>query len=267
MIEFKKYVLDKANNWSDKSFYVITDFDRTLTTSTSFSSWNILSAIDTLPSTYDSEVKELYEIYRPYEIDEAIPFNKRNQFMIEWWMKHINLFIKYRLKEKDIIRLFKDGNLLNFRNGALEMLKSFDERNIPVIIMSAGLGNIIKLALKRYDSLFNNIFIISNFIKFDNGIAVGMEDEIIHSLNKNENFIPRNVLEVLKNRSNAILIGDQINDINMINDKDRALKIGFCEDKVEENKQYFDSLFDVVCTDNTTYNDLASEIKILNKKL
>lgn len=265
MIEFKGEIINKTNNWDDKSIYVITDFDRTLTTVISKSSWSIISASEVLPIDYNIEAKKLYEIYRSYEIDESMPFSERNRLMIEWWTKHINLFVKYGLKEKDIFEVLNDDTVLSFRDGALEMLNRFYKRNIPVIIMSAGLGNIIELALKKCNSCFSNIFIVSNFIKFENGIAVGMEDEIIHSLNKNEAFIPREVLEVIRNRDKAILIGDQIPDINMVNNKDKALKIGFCEDNVEDNKQYFDNLFDVVCTDDTTFDDLTDEIMILKK--
>lgn len=265
MIEYKKDILNKSTNWDDKSIYVITDFDRTLTTAISKSSWSILSASGVLPIGYNIEAKKLYDIYRSYEINESMPFPERNRLMIEWWTKHINLFVKYGLKEKDILEALSDDTILSFRDGALRMLKGFYERNIPVIIMSAGLGNIIKLALKKCNSCFSNIFIVSNFIKFENGIAVGMEDEIIHSLNKNEAFIPREVLEVIRNKDNAILIGDQIPDINMVNNKDKALKIGFCEDSVEDNKKYFDNLFDVVCTDNTTFDNLAEEVMILKK--
>ena len=42
-----------------------------------------------------------------------------------------------------------------------------------------------------------------------------------------------------------------------------ALKIGFLEEKVEENKTYFESQFDVVCTDNTNYNELSEKLHIL----
>jgi len=75
------------------------------------------------------------------------------------------------------------------------------------------------------------------------------------------------VSNVIKDRKNIILFGDTISDIKMAREEDRenALKIGFLEQNVEENKIYYEASFDVVCTDNTSYNDLSDKIKILKK--
>ena len=53
----------------------------------------------------------------------------------------------------------------------------------------------------------------------------------------------------------------------MIKDSDvaNALKIGFLEEGVEENRVYFENAFDVVCTDNTSYYDLKEELSILGE--
>lgn len=44
-----------------------------------------------------------------------------------------------------------------------------------------------------------------------------------------------------------------------------ALKIGFLEEKVNENKPYYEEQFDVVCTDNTGYTELSQKLYILKK--
>jgi len=63
------------------------------------------------------------------------------------------------------------------------------------------------------------------------------------------------------------LLGDSISDIRMAREEARkdALKIGFLEEKVEENKSYYIEQFDVVCTDNTGYNELSEKLRILKK--
>ncbi len=59
-------------------------------------------------------------------------------------------------------------------------------------------------------------------------------------------------------------MGDSLSDLRMISEdkKQQALKIGFLEENVEENKEAFVREFDVVCTDNTSYTELRKILKI-----
>ena len=267
MISIKEETLNKIKNWSDDSIYVLTDFDRTITVGNSASSWSILSKSDMVPKEYVNERQELYDYYRPYEIDESLDYDIKNQLMSEWWNKHIGLFIKYKLSEEVINNAARNLRVMAFREGAKEFLESMRDRNIPVIIISAGIGNFIEQFLIKNDCNFSNIFIVSNFIKFENGIAIGVSDNVIHSLNKNEVSLPGEIKSLIKNRTNIILLGDSISDLRMAKEESRlnALKIGFLEEKVEENKSYFEKQFDVVCTDNTNYSELSEKIRILKR--
>ena len=220
-----------------------------------------------MPKEYDEEAKTFYNYYRPFEIDETLDFETRNKLMIEWWDKHINLFIKYQLSEEIIDKSTKESEIMSFRKGAKEFLKNMKDRNIPVIIISAGIGNFIKKFLIKNNCNFENIYIVSNFIKFENKVATGISNNVIHSLNKNEVSLPNEIKKLIENRKNIILLGDSISDIRMARESVRkeALKIGFLEEKIEDNKPYYLENFDVVCTNNTGYNELANKLKILKK--
>lgn len=267
MIICKDNITSKIKYWGDSSIHVVTDFDRTLTIGESESSWGILSTGDFVSPEYIEDRNRLYKKYRPIEIDETMDWEKKNKYMIEWWNKHISLFIKYKLKEEVIKNAIKDVKIMRFRDGAIEMLKSFYKRNIPVIIISAGIGNFIELFLKLHGCYFDNIFIMANFIKFEEEIAVGIEDMVIHSLNKNEVSLPDKILDKLKNRNNIILMGDNSSDINMISEEKRkeALKIGFLEENVLENKSLYEKIYDVVCMDKTNFKELNKVIPLLMK--
>lgn len=106
-----------------------------------------------------------------------------------------------------------------------------------------------------------------NFIKFENGIAVGVSENVIHSLNKNEVSIPNYIQKEIEDRENIILLGDSISDIKMVKEKDKlnALKIGFLDDNIDEKLKDFKEAFDVVCTNNISYLELFNEISVLNK--
>lgn len=267
MISIKKGTLERIENWSDESVYVLADFDRTITVGDSESSWSVLSKSDKVPSEYKSERQELYKIYRPIEVDETIDEAVKNELMVEWWNKHINLFVKYQIPESVISTATKDLNVMKFRAGGREFLENMKARNIPVIIISAGIGNFIEQFFEINKCNFDNVYIVSNFIKFENGVAVGISDNVIHSLNKNEVALTKEIKDKLGTRHNIILMGDCIGDVKMAREEVRkdALKIGFLEENEEESKPYFEKEFDVVCTNNTGFDALSKEIKILKR--
>lgn len=267
MIYIKNGTSERISKWEDNSIYVLTDFDRTLTLGSSSTSWSILSKSNMVPKEYVVQRNAYYDYYRPIEIDETLSYDVKNKLMKEWWEKHINLFVKYKLSEEVINKASRDIRVMSFREGAKEFLANMKERNIPVIIISAGIGNFIKQFLEDNNAYYDNIFIVSNFIKFENKVACGVMDNITHSLNKNEVSMPNNVKELLKGRENAIVLGDGLSDIRMVSEerRDNALKIGFLEEKVDNNLDVFRENFDIVCTDNTGFTLLNEKVKILKK--
>ena len=152
MIFFKNDALNKINNWNDDSIHVLTDFDRTITVGNSDSSWSILSKSELVPKEYVLERQQLYNYYRPIEIDESLDCDTKNKLMSEWWNKHINLLVKYKLSETVINEAARNIRVMSFRDGAKEFLENMKDRGIPIIIISAGIGNFIQQ------------FLIKNFI-------------------------------------------------------------------------------------------------------
>lgn len=264
MIIIKNGTLDKIKDWKDDSIYVLTDFDRTITVGNSESSWSILSKSNMVPREYVEERQKFFDYYRPFEINEKLDYETKNKLMTEWWNKHIGLFIKYQLSEEVINSAAKNLRVMAFREGAKEFLENMRDRNIPVIIISAGIGNFIEQFLIKNNCNFDNIYIVSNFLRFENGIATGVSDNVIHSLNKNEVSLPIEIKKIIENRKNIILLGDSISDIRMAREdaREEALKIGFLEENVEENEPYYLKQFDVVCTDNTGYSELYKKLQL-----
>lgn len=265
MITIKNGILDKIKNWTDDSIHVLTDFDRTITVGNSESSWSILAKSNLVPKEYVLERQKLFDYYRPFEIDENLDPAYKNTLMIEWWNKHIDLFIEYKLSGSVINEAANNLRVMEFRKGAKEFLKKMYDRKVPIIIISAGIGNFIEQFLIKNGCNFDNIFIVSNFIKFKDGLAVGVSDNVIHSLNKNEVALPDYLKKLVSDRPNIILLGDSISDIKMAKEEMRnnALKIGFLEEKVSDNIEIFLEQFDVVCTENTNYVELSEQIPLI----
>lgn len=123
MIYYDKSILNRINSWSDNTIHVLTDFDKTITIGSSDSSWSILSKSNLVPKEYVLERQELFNYYRPIEIDETLDYCEKNKLMTEWWNKHISLFIKYKLSETVIIEAAKNLKVMSFREGAKEFYK------------------------------------------------------------------------------------------------------------------------------------------------
>lgn len=251
------------NNWDN--YYVVSDFDWTITSCDSETSWSIISIHKYVPKSYIVEDQELYDKYRPIEIDESLDCDIRLKLVDEWYRKNIELFAKYGINEQIFDDNLEHFKMMKFRNGALDFLNFLHDNNIPLIIISAGIGNSIEAFLKNNNCFYDNIYIISNKILFKDGIANGISNNLIHSLNKNEIALPDSVKEMLSGRNNVLLLGDQLTDINMVDDKlhDKVIKVGFYSTKFKIPIDYYINNFDIVCED---LDDYYSLMDILLKK-
>ena len=255
--KIKKVKLEKDN------FYVVADFDQTLTEGTSESTWGILASANDLGGDYIRKRNDLYEYYRPIEIDSTISNQEKSEAMNTWWKAHINLFFEYGLKEDAILKGINSGNL-KYRDGAKEFLHKMQQAKVPVIIISAGIGNIIQEFFKHENDLLDNMHIISNYIEFQDGYIKTIKGETIHALNKNIVNLEDKSKRLLENRKNILLLGDGLADLKMVSEKDieNTITVGFLEERVEENLEYFNKAFDIVITNKGSFKDVNDILKL-----
>lgn len=255
----KKIFRDKDN------LHVITDFDRTLTKSyvNKNKSSSLISFIYNghyLSSNYSKKANKLYNYYRPIEINPNIPLEEKIEKMNEWWREHSDLLIKSGMNNgviKDIVK----KNSLHFRKGVLEFFNYLHKYKIPIVIMSAGPGQLIEGFLRKYEILYNNVHIIANYFIFDkNGMAIGRREPPIHTFNKKEINIkeiesPQAYKNLLK-RKNVLLLGDTIGDIDMIEGfpYENVMKIGFLNENIDAQLKHYKSVYDAVILNDGDFN-------------
>lgn len=237
--------------------YVLADFNKTLTKGNSKTTWSILATSNLFDENYTKERNELYSKYKHFEEDETLDIYTRKKELEEWWKKHILLFTKYKLNESLISESLKEENIIELRDGVKEFLTFLNHNNIPLIIISQGIGNFAKVYLEMNNCYFDNIHIASNMIKFDDGIASGYEENIVHSLNKDEVQLPLNIIE---GRNQTLLIGDELNDLKMecLAKYNQIVKIGFLTKQYKDKLSLYNQKFDVVCSDDTSYNEIGT---------
>jgi HAD superfamily hydrolase (TIGR01544 family) len=242
---------------------IISDFDDTLTKgikpngtrgSNSFSVY--ANNTELLGKEYAIETNKLFEKYYFLEQNPDISNNEKERYMIEWWEKEFYLYKKYNFS-KDTINIIIDDHLMELKTQTNNFFNLTKSNNIPTIIFSAGIYNIIRGFLQKEKEDFNNIHVVANKFEFDKkNIFTKTTGDIIHSLNKN--FIELShlpIYEEIKLKKNCILLGDSISDTNMTKGAnfDTILKIGFLnstpkkpeyENRLKAHKEKFDIVLD-----------------------
>lgn len=246
-------------NLEDDNYYVVMDFDETITSANSINSWSVLENPNFINPNLKKESSKLVEKYYPIELDYTLDNATKSIYLEEWYYKNMDLFYKYNLTEDILLNCVKHSNN-KFRDGFKSFLASLHEKSIPVIILSAGIGNVIIELLKLNNCFYDNIYVISNFIKFDNNKMLPFNDKIIHSSNKDINVLPIDFANKIKDKTYILLFGNLIEDLNMVNKEDlsKTISFGFLEKNVDESLNRYRNSYDVVLTDNSSFYDVES---------
>lgn len=238
--------------------YVLADFNKTFTKGNSKTTWSIFATSDLFCDEYKKDRNELFNIYKPYEDDENLNYETKKSKLSEWWKKHIDLFTKYKISEDLFRKALEEENIMELRDGVKEFLEFLNKKNIPLIIVSQGIGNFAKAFLEMNSCYFNNIYITSNMVEFNNNIAMGNIGDITHNLNKSEFTLPGYLKTNLDIKNQVIVIGDEINDLNMLKfiKINQVMKIGILTKKHENELEKYINNFDIVLGDNDSYDDI-----------
>ncbi|CAK8572931.1 unnamed protein product [Lathyrus sativus] len=245
---------------------VIADFDATLTKfwvngTRGQSSHGLLQQDN---PEYNAKRQQLYEYYHPLEFSPTLELEEKRKLMEEWWGRTHGLLMEGGLTYESIKQSVANGNIA-FREGVSELFEFLEEQDIPVLIFSAGLADIIEEVLRqKLNRSFKNVKIVSNRMVFNaDGQLVSFKGKLIHSLNKNEHALdmaapvhehfgdidsPTDDNDLLKKRTNVLLLGDHTGDLGMSDglNYDTRISVGFLNHNVENSLSIYKEAFDVV---------------------
>ncbi len=261
-------IVEKMARDGANKLHILADFDKTITETSHINGKPVGSIIGQLRAggylspEYTAESTALFEEFHPFEHDQNIPRAERMNKMEEWWSKHNDLLIRSGLNKNDMDRVISAGHT-KLRDGITETFKILEENNIPIVIMSGGPAYMIEKQLEFSGLLSDNVHIVANYYEYDeNGFMTGYKKPIVHSQNKHE-IILRDfpVFDEIKNRTNVILLGDQIDDLGMIEgfDYKNLLTVGFANKPADEEK--FANKFDVLIRENGNFNFVNTILK------
>ncbi len=253
------------------NLHVVADFDKTLTKGVwkgekRFSLIELIRKYHYLPLGYVTEAYGLADTYRPWENDLSLSLEERKKRMVEWWSTHVHVMGKYGLSRKIVEKIIAEQEL-GPREGLSTFLDTLSAKQVPLLILSAAVTDLIEGFLRKEKMMHDNMHVISNAFAYDAaGIVTGYQSMIIHSLNKSEVAVRDSpYFPLVKNRPNVILLGDGLGDVEMADGLNHAcvLKVGFLNDNVEKNLDAYTQAYDVVILNDGKMdfvNELLKEI-------
>lgn len=271
--EFDKKKRSFINGGNEK-LHVISDFDKTLTRTfyKGEKSGSLISRLRNgkyLTRDYASKAHALFDKYHPIEIDPNISQERKSKKMYEWWKTHKELLIESGLDKKTIKKCVEEmikKRIPDFKEGFIDFLNYLKDYNIPLVILSSSLEDLIEEFIKQKRVDYKNIHVIGNSFEFnENGKAIAIK-RIIHVFSKNEaNLKDLPIYDELMKRRNVILLGDSLGDLGMIKGfpYKNLIKIGFLNDNIEENLEKYKLGYDIVILNDkfSFINNLMKEFR------
>ncbi|KAL4217217.1 7-methylguanosine phosphate-specific 5'-nucleotidase [Mactra antiquata] len=221
---------------------VVADFDRTLTKFTHQGSvcatcHNVLEESG-LPKEYKEKAYALRDKYSPIETDPNLSIEEKIPYMIEWWTQVHDLLMKYPLSKEMLYNMVANSSA-KLRDGCTKFFDKLHASDVPLLIFSAGIGDIIREIIAQHSTMYDNMHVVSNDLDFDDNSAIHDSDYFTN----------------LSHCTNAILMGDSLGDLQMANGAENVkakLTIGFLNTRVKDSLELYKSKFDIViCEDES----------------
>ncbi|KJH51191.1 HAD hydrolase, family IE [Dictyocaulus viviparus] len=268
---------------------VISDFDFTLTKYVDEVGSRCLSShsvLDHLLFSMYPELEEQVEIrnrnakYMSIEFDPKLTKHEKLPYMVEWWTAAHNDYLTFGIHRDDIKRFVANvkiqlSSISGFvlRDGARAFLQDLASASIPLLLFSAGIGNVIEIFLRhQLETVPDNVHIVSNMLSFDKeGVANSFSEPLIHVYCKDSSVIPKDnpFFDNVMHRQNVLLLGDSLGDLHM--DTGMAhigtiLKIGFLNSNVDGLLDSYLDGFDIVLVQDQTVDVPDLILQALIKK-
>ena len=288
ILEQKKLIFQKSFKYHDDNdgtkdkIIFISDFDYTL-----FNKYNYETG-DKYTSSYgmyNQDVfggnqetiiearKKLHAYYLKFEEDISIDENIRKEKLLEWNVKALELMAHPKFTKesvKKMVELKYNDKFVNIKKNVSKFYEKLIELNIPIIIVSGGIKEIIiefmqLLNIKGFNDYIQKgrLSFIANEILFDENTkkCIGYNKNVIYGFNKSE-YVAKLVHEKYPNVENVMVFGDLDTDYKSIEklnlDKNKnVIGVGFLyyypnevkdeKFKIDDNDslEFFKKFFDV----------------------
>lgn len=215
---------------------------------------NILHSSALVSEECKAKMADLLAFYYPIEIDNSMTVQEKIPHMVEWWTRAHDLLVQQRIRKDQLAQAVKDSGAM-LREGYRSFFEVLQENSVPLLIFSAGVGDVLEEVISEHGVFLPNVRIFSNYMDFDqHGVVCAFKGELIHTFNKREGAL-QNTHQFVCGRTNVLLLGDSLGDLHMadgVQDLQHILRIGYLNDKVEERREAYTSSYDIVLEKDET---------------
>ena len=253
------------------SSLLLLDFDRTITTAACGTSCHgVIESCAELSVEYRAATKKLFEKYYPLETSATLTREEKIPIMTEWYTQAHTLLLKEPFTPT-LLSSASQNSKAALRPGFDELHKLARENGAPLVVCSAGLGNVVYALLQHLlppeEAVHaKDIPIVSNWLKFAEGTdrLTGFSEPLLHMYNKDGAFIKSQLgaerwEKISSGRDVCILLGDGLGDAAMADGLgvEHVLKIGFLNEtepvRVAERLPAFEAAYDAVILDDRSF--------------
>jgi len=229
--------------------------------------WSTFGALEQYPllsDDYRDKLDELRKKYVPIDANPSIKADEKMALVREWNRSAVDLYISEDVNVETVHNAVAVAKMKH-RDGFKEFVGRLAASNIPLLILSAGLGDVIDHMLSNSNVSYDNVTTISNYLTFgDDDCINGITKPLIMTGNKGEvHKIHPKYFDSVRKRKNVILLGDRIEDLHMsscFGVCENILTIGFLNEYVDTQKDLYLEKYDIVILGDT---DLSCVQKIL----
>ena len=250
--------------------HVVSDWDRTLTRARTPDGRDVTSYLaivygNYLGPAYRAEMDALYASYRGVEVSVDVPADEKEREMQAWWRSAFELLVRFGFC-REMVEDLVARDLLMLREGAETFFSRLAERGIPLLVLSAGIQDVIVGFSRTRSLLTPNVYVIANALIFDaEGRMTGYREPVVHSLNKTVARVRgMGYAGEVTGRRNVMLLGDTLEDAQMDRglDHDCVIRVGFLNAAVHQQDAYAAVYDVVVCGDGEmgVVNGLLAQI-------
>ncbi|KAI7902722.1 pyrimidine 5'-nucleotidase [Cokeromyces recurvatus] len=268
--KLRKIIQDGQSN-----LHIISDFDMTMSRhwvrnkktdalERNSSSHGIPAKSNILSIEYKKETDRLYNTYYPIEIDQNMKYEEKVPYMMKWWQEAHENLVKQKLSKHDLQAMVQQVNL-EFRAGLDQVLSQCKDSEVPFLVFSAGISNIIEELLKQANLFYDNMHIVSNMMVFnEDGICIDFKEPLIHVFNKSEFQLETTpYFKLIEQRKNVILMGDSLGDLQMSQgvSHDLCLNIGFLNHDIKALESAYVNAFDIIIEGDANMDPVIEILK------
>ncbi|KAJ1480091.1 pyrimidine 5'-nucleotidase-domain-containing protein [Baffinella frigidus] len=260
--------------------HVILDFDRTITAFTGKNGGPSDECHEILfrhPKQSDKNLKEVDDFWvRARETFGVMHMKSEEEQKVlfdDWWREANNLILRHGIEEAHVALAVQRANTLP-RDGALELMRKCVERDIPVLIVSAGFTQVITEFVRQHDPALAASPLLSihaNHMVFDSGgTLAAFGEQVVHA--KNKRFLYNHIggyFDKLRaaGRDRPLILGDSLGDAEVTmhvphGGGGAGLKIGFAN-KADADIPRFLSVFDAVLTGDQSFAFVDEVLDVL----